>query len=54
MVKDSKRFASTGGWGFQRFAKDTTEFAAAPTPQQCFACHDNLKKDGLILSQYRP
>jgi Cytochrome P460 len=55
MVKDAKRFASTGGWGFQRFAKDSkTELAATPTPEQCFACHDNLKKDGLVLSAYRP
>jgi hypothetical protein len=54
MVKDSKRFASTGGWGFQRFVKDTREHAAAPTPEQCFACHNNLKKDGLILGSYRP
>jgi len=54
MVKDSVRFAKTGGWGFQRFVKDSkTELAAAPTPQQCFACHDKLKKDGLILSSYR-
>ena len=54
MVKDSKRFATTGGWGFQRFVKDSkTELAASPTPQQCFACHDKLKKDGLILSTYR-
>src|ERR1700745_2750120 len=43
MVKDSKQFAQTGGWGFQRFAKDShTELAATPTPQQCFACHDKL------------
>lgn len=55
MVKDAKRFAATGGWGFQRFVKDSkTELAAAPTPQQCFACHDQLKKDGLVLSSYRP
>ena len=55
MVKDSRRFAQTGGWGFQRFVKDSkTELAAAPTPQQCFACHERLKKDGLILSTYRP
>ena len=54
MVKDSQRFAKTGGWGFQRFVKDTKERAAAPAPQQCFACHDKLKKDGLILSSYRP
>ena len=54
MVKDSQRFANTGGWGFQRFVKDSqTEHAATPTPQQCFTCHDKLKKDGLILSSYR-
>jgi Cytochrome P460 len=53
MVKDSKRYASTGGWGFQRFVKDTREPASGPTPQQCFACHDQLKKDGLVLSTYR-
>lgn len=55
MMKDSVRFLATGGWGFQRFVKDSkTELAAAPTPQQCFACHDRLKKDGLVLSAYRP
>jgi hypothetical protein len=54
MVKDSPRFATTGGWGFQRFVKDSkSELAATPTPQQCFACHDKLKKDGLILSSFR-
>ena len=55
MVKDSKRFARTGGWGFQRFVKDSrTERAATPAPQQCFECHDKRKKDGLVLSSYRP
>jgi len=53
MVKDSKRYAQTGGWGFQRFVKDTRELAAAPTPQDCFACHNQLKEDGLVLSKYR-
>jgi hypothetical protein len=55
MMKDSTRFATTGGWGFQRFVKDSkTELAATPRPQQCFACHDQRKKDGLVLSTYRP
>ncbi len=55
MRKDSKRYASSGGWGFQRFAKESkTELATAPTPQQCFACHEKLKKDGLVLGSYRP
>ena len=53
MVRDA-RFASSGGWGFQRFVKDSkTEVATTPSPQQCFACHDKLQKDGLILSRYR-
>ena len=54
MVKDARRFAATGGWGFQRFVKDSkTQLAAAPTPQQCFSCHNRLKKDGLVLSTGR-
>jgi hypothetical protein len=54
MLKDSLRFAATGGWGFQRFVKDSkTELAASPAPQECFACHNRLKKDGLVLSNYR-
>lgn len=54
MVKDSQRFATSGGWGFQRFVKDSrTELADSPTPQQCFECHDKLKNDGLVLSSYR-
>ena len=54
MIKDSKRFATTGGWGFQRFVKDSkTELASSPTPQECFACHERLKKDGLVLSTLR-
>ena len=55
MVKDTKRYAATGGWGFQRFVKDSqTELAASPTPQQCFACHQKLGKADLVLSSYRP
>ena len=54
MVKDSRRFADTGGWGFQRFVKDSrSELATTPQPGQCFACHQQLRKDGLVLSHYR-
>jgi hypothetical protein len=54
MVKDSKRFAATGGWGFQRFMKDSkTELSTTLTPDQCFGCHERLKKDGLVLSTLR-
>lgn len=54
MVKDASRYSATGGWGFQRFMKDSkTELSTTLTPDQCFACHDKLKRDGLVLSTYR-
>lgn len=55
MVKNARRYAATGGWGFQRFVGDSrTELAESPKPAACFACHDQLQKDGLVLSTYRP
>lgn len=38
MVKDSKRFASTGGWGFGRFIGGQPVDEAQH--RTCFACHD--------------
>ena len=55
MVRDPKRFGATGGWGFGRFVGDSkTERPLTPSSDQCFACHDRLKKNGLVLSSYRP
>lgn len=55
MVKDSMRFASTGGWGFERFVGDSrTERATTPPREACFTCHQKLAKDGLVLSTLRP
>ncbi|HKS06790.1 MAG TPA: cytochrome P460 family protein [Gemmatimonadaceae bacterium] len=54
MVRDSTRFAKTGGWGFQRFMKDSkTERSTTLPPQQCFSCHDSQKKDGLVIGSDR-
>lgn len=54
MVKDSIRFAASGGWGFQRFKGDShEELAATPTPEQCFACHKAQGKDGLVVGTSR-
>jgi hypothetical protein len=55
MLKDSRRYAATGNWGFQRFVKDSsTELATTPAAAQCFACHKARQVDGLVLSKYRP
>jgi hypothetical protein len=53
MVKDSKRFPSTGGWGFGRF------IAGAPVDEAqhrtCFACHAaNVKDHDFVFTRYAP
>lgn len=43
MVKDSKKYAATGGWGFGRFIDGKAVDAAQH--QTCFACHQALVKN---------
>ena len=43
MVKDSKRFAATGGWGFGRFIGGQPVDEAQH--RTCFACHDAKVRD---------
>lgn len=42
MVKDSRRYAATGGWGFGRFLNG--EPADEGQHRTCFACHQSLVK----------
>lgn len=42
MVKDSKKYASTGGWGFGRFINGKP--ANAAEHETCFECHSSTKK----------
>jgi hypothetical protein len=52
MVKDSKRYASTGGWGFAQFndGKPATEAIHA----KCFACHQIVKARDFVFNRYAP
>ncbi|BEP39000.1 cytochrome P460 family protein (plasmid) [Variovorax sp. V59] len=43
MVKDSKKYAATGGWGFGRFVDGKPVDLAQH--QTCFACHQALVKN---------
>jgi len=53
MVKDSKKYAATGGWGYSSFDKDgkPTDEAAMKT---CFPCHQAIKNRDFIFSRYTP
>jgi hypothetical protein len=53
MVKDSKKYAATGGWGFGRFinGKPTDE----AQHQTCFACHQaNVKGHDFVFTRWAP
>lgn len=53
MVKDSKRYAATGGWGFGHFNADGKPVDAA-FMKPCFPCHAQNKAHDLVFTHYAP
>jgi hypothetical protein len=51
MIKDSKKYASTGGWGFFQFTKGKPDRVA---PTGCFACHAPQKATDFVFTRYSP
>jgi hypothetical protein len=51
MVKDSRKYAATGGWGFGHFqdGKPSTDKAMM---EGCFACHQQMKARDLVFTLY--
>ena len=60
IVKDSRRFPDTAGWGFARFVFDAGQNSFAPFgkdasfAQQCFTCHTAVKDQDFIFTAYPP
>jgi hypothetical protein len=52
MVKDSKRYAATGGWGFGHFADG--KHGDAAFMNSCFTCHEKAKATDLVFTHYVP
>jgi hypothetical protein len=52
MVKDSKKYAATGGWGFAHF--DDGKSAGETVLSTCFACHQAVKERDLVFTRYAP
>jgi len=53
MVKDSKKYAATGGWGYSSFdqaGKPTDETAM----KKCFPCHQAVKDRDFVFTRYAP
>ncbi|MFC7477760.1 cytochrome P460 family protein [Dankookia sp. GCM10030260] len=53
MVKDSRRYVATGGWGFGRFING--EPADEAQHQTCFACHEaNARAHDYVFTRFAP
>jgi hypothetical protein len=52
MVKDSTKYASTGGWGFAQF--DDGKPASEAVHNTCFSCHAIVKSRDFVFNRYAP
>ncbi len=53
MVKDSRRYAETGGWGFGNFDEGSkANTLDAKAQQACYQCHTARKDHGYVFTQY--
>jgi Cytochrome P460 len=52
MVKDSKKYAATGGWGFAQFKDRVLAENAVLAP--CFPCHVPIKSRDYVFTHYSP
>ncbi|MGB9067627.1 MAG: cytochrome P460 family protein [Candidatus Acidiferrales bacterium] len=53
MVKDSKKYAATGGWGYAQFSKDGRPADEAKL-QTCYPCHEAMKDRDFVFTRYAP
>lgn len=51
MVKDSKKYAATGGWGYAQFTHGKADVIAV---EKCYECHQPVKDRDFIFTRYAP
>jgi len=52
MIKDSRLYANTGGWRFERFlGNDQAQDAIRDSGNSCFECHSKVKAHGFVFTQ---
>jgi len=51
MVKDSTKYAATGGWGFAQFDKNGKP-ADEALLKTCFPCHEAIKARDFVFTRY--
>ena len=53
MVKDSRKYAPTGGWGFAQF-DDGKPLKDETMLHSCFTCHTLIKDRDFVFTRYAP
>jgi hypothetical protein len=53
MVKDSKKYPATGGWGYAQFNQDGKPADEAKL-KTCFPCHEAIKDRDFVFTRYAP
>ncbi len=53
MVKDSRKYAASGGWGYAQFDKNGKP-ANEAKHNTCFPCHVPIKDRDYVFTQYAP
>jgi hypothetical protein len=53
MVKDSRRYSSTDGWGYGNFFEGSrTDALDATKREACHSCHVSRKDKGFVFTEY--
>jgi hypothetical protein len=52
MIKDSTKYAATGGWGFGQFGDGKADNQAVG--KTCFSCHQPVKARDFVFTHYAP
>jgi hypothetical protein len=50
MIKDSQKYASTGGWGFAHWKKGKLEMHSEEKAKSCFGCHAPMKDQDYVYT----
>ena len=52
MIKDAKKYAATGGWGFAQF--NDGKPASEDVHKTCYPCHEPAKARDFVFTNYAP
>ena len=54
MEKNTKKYATTGGWGYSNFGKELKPTTDKKTMYACFTCHQAVQARDYIFTKYSP